>query len=77
MLYFMANSELETNAFVMKANVLNASTGYLIEAHMELATGEKSISIWTVNTNILPYGGSCEIKDAIWGKLSEMGFVAY
>ncbi|CAC5416734.1 PKD1L2 [Mytilus coruscus] len=61
-------SELETNSFVMKANVLNASAGYLIEAHMELATGETSIGIWTVNTNILPYGGSCEIEDAIWGE---------
>ncbi|XP_071131885.1 uncharacterized protein [Mytilus edulis] len=61
-------SEFETNAFVMKANVLNASAGYLIEAHIELATGETSISIWTVNTNILPYGGSCEIEDAIWGE---------
>ncbi|XP_076076045.1 uncharacterized protein LOC143046870 [Mytilus galloprovincialis] len=60
-------SELKTNAFVMKANVLNASAGYLIEAHMELA-GETSIGIWTVNTNILPYGGSCEIEDAIWGE---------
>ncbi|XP_071128331.1 uncharacterized protein [Mytilus edulis] len=60
-------SEADTNAFVMQANVLNASAGYLIEAHMQLATGEKSISIWIVNTNILPYGGSCEIEDDIWG----------
>ncbi|CAG2184580.1 Aldehyde dehydrogenase family 3 member B3,Aldehyde dehydrogenase,Aldehyde dehydrogenase family 3 member B2,Fatty aldehyde dehydrogenase,Aldehyde dehydrogenase family 3 member B1,Putative aldehyde dehydrogenase YwdH,Aldehyde dehydrogenase, dimeric NADP-preferring,Aldehyde dehydrogenase family 3 comG,4,4'-diaponeurosporen-aldehyde dehydrogenase,Aldehyde dehydrogenase family 3 member H1,Aldehyde dehydrogenase family 3 member I1, chloroplastic,Aldehyde dehydrogenase family 3 member F1 [Mytilus edulis] len=59
--------EADTNAFVMQANVLNASAGYLIEAHMQLATGEKSISIWIVNTNILPYGGSCEIEDDIWG----------
>ncbi|XP_076075594.1 uncharacterized protein LOC143046351 [Mytilus galloprovincialis] len=60
-------SESDTNAFVMQANVLNASAGYLIEAHMQLATGERSISIWIVNTNILPYGGSCEIEDDIWG----------
>ncbi|CAC5383759.1 PKD1L2 [Mytilus coruscus] len=61
-------SESDTNAFVMQPNVLNASAGYLIEAHMQLATGETSISIWTVNTNVLPYGGSCEIEDAIWGE---------
>ncbi|CAC5388020.1 PKD1L2 [Mytilus coruscus] len=61
-------SELGTNSFVMQANVLNASAGYLIEALMELATGETSIGIWIVNTNILPYGGSCEIEDAIWGE---------
>ncbi|CAG2212910.1 PKD1L2 [Mytilus edulis] len=61
-------SETTTNAFVMKANVLNAKAGYLIEAHMQLETGETSISIWIVNTNILPYGGSCEIEDAIWGE---------
>ena len=75
MLYYMANSELETNSFVMQANVLNASAGYLIEAHMELATGETSIGIWLVNTNILPYGGSCEIEDSIWGKSSQMCFL--
>ena len=70
MLYIIVFSETTTNAFVMKANVLNARAGYLIEAHMQLETGETSISIWIVNTNILPYGGSCEIEDAIWGKLS-------
>ncbi|XP_052068761.1 uncharacterized protein LOC127708011 isoform X2 [Mytilus californianus] len=61
-------SELESDSFVMKANVLNASAGYLIEAHMQLATGETSIGIWAVNTNILPYGGSCEMEDANWGE---------
>ncbi|XP_063447201.1 uncharacterized protein LOC134726715 [Mytilus trossulus] len=64
----MAIIELKTNAFVIKANVLNASAGYLIEAHMELAPEGTSIGIWIVNTNILPYGGSCEIEDAIWGE---------
>ncbi|CAG2251689.1 PKD1L2 [Mytilus edulis] len=35
---------------------------------MQLATEERSISIWSVNTNILPYGGSCEIEDDSWGE---------
>ncbi|CAC5393783.1 unnamed protein product [Mytilus coruscus] len=61
-------SELNTSQFVIRANVLNESTGYLIESFMELATGEISTSIWIVKTNILPYGGSCQVEDADWGE---------
>ncbi|CAG2234855.1 PKD1L2 [Mytilus edulis] len=61
-------SELNTNEFVIKANVFNESTGYLIEAFMKLASGAISTSVWVVTTNILPYGGSCEVLDADWGE---------
>jgi len=51
----------------MMANVMNARTGYLIEAFLKLASGEISTGIWTVTTNILPYDGTCEIEDATMG----------
>jgi len=49
------------------ANVLKASTGYLIEAFFEFSTGEISTVIWMITTNILPYDGTCSIEDDIWG----------
>ena len=54
--------------FVMRAGVMSASTGYLIESYMETSTGQMGLGIWTVYTNILPYNGTCVITDAIWGK---------
>jgi hypothetical protein len=57
----------ETKEFVMMANVMNASTMYLIEAFLKLASGEISTGIWIATTNILPYDGTCEIEDATWG----------
>jgi hypothetical protein len=57
-----------TREFVMRAGVMNASTGYLIESFMETSTGLLGLGIWTVYTNILPYDGTCVITDAIWGK---------
>ena len=64
--------DYDSAEFVMRANVLNASTGYLIEAFLELSTGEISTGIWTVTTNILPYGGTCKIEDAIWGSYCKL-----
>jgi len=57
-----------TRKFVMRAGVMDASTGYLIESFMETSTGQLGLGIWTVYTNILPYNGTCVITDAIWGK---------
>lgn len=50
----------------MKAGALNASSGYLVEAFIEI-NGESSSAIWTITTNILPYDGSCELRNASWG----------
>lgn len=50
----------------MKANVLDANSGYLIEAFVEI-NGRISSAVWIVNTNILPYNGTCELSDAYWG----------
>ncbi|XP_071177797.1 uncharacterized protein [Mytilus edulis] len=57
-------SEENRRQFVMKADVLTANTGYLIEAYLQLSSGTVSMAIWSVTTNILPYGGSCEIENA-------------
>jgi len=51
----------------MQANVLNANTGYIIEAVLELSTKEVTTAIWIVTTNILPYGGKCQIESSHWG----------
>lgn len=51
----------------MKADVLTANTGYLIEAYLQLSSGTVSMAIWSVTTNILPYGGLCEIENASRG----------
>ncbi|CAG2203442.1 unnamed protein product [Mytilus edulis] len=61
-------SEENRRQFVMKADVLTAHTGYLIEAYLQLSSGTVSMAIWSVTTNILPYGGSCEIENASRGE---------
>ena len=47
----------------MNANVLDANTGYLIETFLQLDSGEISRNIWIITTDILPYGGTCEMED--------------
>ena len=50
----------------MKANVLNANSGYILEAFVEV-NGRKGWAVLTIGTNILPYDGSCQLRDARWG----------
>ena len=55
--------------------MLNANTGYIIEAVLELSTKEVTTAIWIVTTNILPYGGKCQIESSHWGDYIVSDFV--
>lgn len=59
---------MNSNEFVLKANVLNSSAGYLIEVYMEIGQ-DISMAVWIVSSNTLPYGGSVYVEDGPWGML--------
>lgn len=55
---FICISDVTTRKFVLKAG-LQQNQGYIVEANILLQSGRLSKSIWIINTDFLPYGGSC------------------